>query len=1010
MTTELKYWKTLEQKNGTPEALEAAGREFFVLPKENAAQDDAVPVQRRDFLKFLGMGAAMTALAACARRPVEKIIPYLVKPEEINIGTANYYASTCGECPAACGTLVKTREGRPIKMEGNPQHVVSKGGLCARGQASLINLYDPDRLRGPLTMKRKAGKGEAITWGALDSIIGTTLDQISDGRGNVRVLMATTTSPSTKAAVQQFVGAFHGGKVVWFDPVSYENVVRAQELSYGSAVMPRYRFDKADYILSFGADFLGTHISPVEFTKGFSSKRALAGKKPSMSRFTAFESVPTTTGSNADRHIAVKPGDELGTAVAIARALGVAPDSLKDFKTDVDPKIIATVAKELQAHRGSAIVIGGGAAPGHPQALALELVVNAINSALGNEGETIDGTARPSNQALGSYAALSDLITEMKTGDIDLLLIQGVNPAYQLPTSLGFADATKKVPLVISFNDRSDETAALCDYLCPAPHALEAWGDAEPQKGIYSLQQPAISPLFDTRAFQDSLILWAKKSKCDAKVLESYNNWYEYLRGYWEKTVYPASGVNASFQAFWESALRDGVIVANHNDTPSVRALHSNAFTVASPAPLPPPIKGGGVSEGDFRLALYATVAQHDGRHANNAWLQELPDPVTKITWDNYVSIAPATAKKLGLNEGDIVVLTAGATKLDAPIHIQPGLHPQALTIAVGYGRKNAGKVGNDVGVNAYALGTTWSGIPAQIAKTGRSMTLACTQGHQTMEGRPIIKEATLDEFLKDPRAGNEEEGHLITMWDEHKYPKYKWGMAINLNSCTGCSACVIACQAENNIATVGKDQVSRDRIMHWIRIDRYYKGDEANPQVMNQPMLCQHCDNAPCETVCPVIATAHSDEGLNQQIYNRCVGTRYCANNCPYKARKFNFLNFSTVNPEPPLHMVLNPDVTVRSRGVMEKCTFCVQRIEEKKSWAKDRDIKLPDGELKTACQQSCPADAIVFGDANDPNSRVAKLMKNDRGYNVLAELNVRPAITYLTKIRNIPTTEEKA
>lgn len=953
-------------------------------------------MDRRDFLKFLGMNAAMTTLVACSRRPVEKIIPYLVKPEEITIGIANFYASTCGECPAACGTLVKTREGRPIKMEGNPHHVMSKGGLCARGQASLINLYDPDRLRGPRAMKRTAGKGEAIPWGNVDTRVSTALNKIHAGRGAVRILMGTTTSPATKAAVADFVGSFRNGKIVWFDPVSYENVVKAQELSYGTAVMPRYRFDKADYVLSFGADFLGTHVSPVEFTKGFAAKRALLGKTPEMSRFTAFESFPNTTSGNADRCIPIRPGDELAVAVAIARAMGIAPDTLKEYKTDVDPKIIETIAHELRAHRGKAIVIGGTASPGNPQALALELVVNLLNSTLGNEGETIDGTARPSNQALGTYVAMLELIDEMKAGSVDMLLIQGVNPVYQLPVRLEFAEASTKVPLVISFNDRIDETAALCDYVCPTPHALESWGDAEPQKSIHSLQQPAISPLFDTRAFQDSLMVWAKAD----------TTWYDYLRGYWQKKIFAVSGVTTSFDAFWESVLREGVFVENRNDTSSARALKTGVFASAPHPHLPPP-KGDGV----FRLALYATVAQHDGRHANNAWLQELPDPITKITWDNYINIAPATANRLDLMEGNTVVLSSDTSTIEAPIHIQPGMHPQALAIAVGYGRSMSGVVGNGVGVNAYSLTSGdlashvgWSGQVVTLQKTGRTTTLACTQGHQTMEGRPIIKETTLDAFLKNPRAGNEEEGHLISMWDPHKYPGHKWGMAINLNSCTGCSACVVACQSENNIPTVGKEQVTRNRIMHWLRIDRYYSGDEANPQVSNQPMLCQHCDNAPCETVCPVVATTHSDEGLNQQIYNRCVGTRYCLNNCPYKARRFNFLTYSsTANPEPPLHLLLNPDVTVRTRGVMEKCTFCVQRIEEKKSWAKDRGLeKIPDGELKTACQQSCPADAIVFGDANDPHSKLAKLMQHPRGYNVLAELNTRPAITYLTKVRN--------
>lgn len=1015
------YWKTLEQKAGDADAIAAAQREFYVLPKDAEEKDVQNPVERRDFLKLLGMGAAMSAIAACARRPVEKIIPYLVKPEEITLGMPNWYASTCTACPAACGALVKTTEGRPIKLEGNTQHPVSKGGLCARGQASVLNVYDPQRLRTPVAMKRpgsgsgagKPGQGDVLSWGGVDTIIGTALDQISDGRGTIRLLMASTTSLATLAAVSQFLGAFKNGKLVTFDPVSYENIVKAQELAYGTAVLPRYRFDKANYILSFGADFLGNWISPVEFTKGFAERRSLLGKSKTMSRFVAVESVPTITGSNADRSVPVKPGDELAVAMAITHTLATqhgadaaVTQAVSGFdaktvaaQTGIDEKIIVQIATELWAHRGNSLVVGGQAAPGSSAALALEVVVALLNSILGNDGVTVDGTARPSLQGQGSYAALLDLITEMKRGDVDLLMIHNVNPIYSVPTSLGFADAMTQVPLIISFNDRLDETSAHVDYVCPDHHALEAWSDAQPQKGVYSLVQPTISPLFDTRAFQESLILWAKKSKCDAKQLESFDNWYDYLRGFWQKEVYAKSGVATPFALFWDSVLRAGVFTAN-KAKPSARSFRNAALS----AVVAPKLKK------DMTLALFPSVALYDGQNANNSWLQEMPDPVSKITWDNYLSIAPATAKTLGLSEGDIVVVQTAGGKVDAPVHVQVGMHPQAVSLAVGYGRTAAGTVGNSVGVNAYSLaaidgGTIhWSGLPVSLHKTGARMKLACTQGHQTMEGRPIIKETVLSEFLKNPKAGNEEVEHHISMWDEHKYPGHKWGMAINLNSCTGCSACMIACQAENNIPTVGKQQVINDRSMHWIRIDRYYRGDEANPQALHQPMLCQHCDNAPCETVCPVIATAHSDEGLNQQIYNRCVGTRYCANNCPYKARKFNFFTYdSTANPEAPLHLVLNPDVTVRTRGVMEKCTFCVQRIQEKKNWAKSHDSKLPDGFLKTACQQSCPADAIIFGDANDPESQVAKLMTHPRGYSVLAELNTRPAVTYLTKVRNV-------
>lgn len=993
----LDYWKSLEELAKDPEFEAVRGREFSQTPEEYDPQDEAdrkSGVTRREFLRLMGASLVMASAAACVRRPVEKLVPYLNKPEEITPGVANWYASTCGECPAACGILTKNREGRPIKLEGNPDHPMSKGGLCARGQASLLNLYDPDRMKGPVK-SAPLGLWTATDWKEADRHFRTLLKQVGEKKGKIRLLTGNIVGPATQKLINDFLGRFENARQVVFEPLSLEELSRAQELCYGEAIIPSYRIEKAGYILSFGADFLDTWLSPVEFTNRFAQNRKLKNAK--MSRFVCFESHTSVTGSNADIRYAVRPGEELKIALALANELKAfnSPHTVETVarETGVPAEALRNIARELRNHKGESLVLGGGFSEKGEYGLALHVAANLLNSTLQNDGVTVDA-ANPSHQGGGSYEAIGNLVQEMASGEIDLLLIYKSNPAYTLPSAFGFEAALKKVPNVAGFADRVDETAVLAGWVLPDNHYLESWGDAEPQKGLFSLFQPAIAPLYNTRSFQETLLAWSGAS--DA-------SWHDYLQNYWKENVYTKISTLSSFNAFWESALRDGVLDTRKGGGRGARsfkmtalAWFDNFITTGHPEPV----------EGSLKLILYSPIGQYDGRSGNNSWLKELPDPITKVTWNSYVALSPATAARLEMRQGDILRVKTEQFEADLPLYVQPGMPKDVAMIPLGFGRTRAGEVGNNVGVNGFGFVAREGNLvsfapPVTLTKTGEWYAFATTQHHNTMEGRPIAREATLDDFIKNPKAGNEENLHLPSMWSGHKYEGHRWGMAIDLNSCTGCSACMIACQAENNIPVVGEKQVRISREMHWIRIDRYYHGDAENPEVLNQPMLCQHCENAPCETVCPVVATVHSDEGLNMQIYNRCVGTRYCSNNCPYKVRRFNWFEYLR-GTKSPLALVLNPDVTVREKGVMEKCTFCVQRIQEGKDHAQDLGRKVADGEIKTACQQSCPSEAIVFGDLNDPSSKVSKLRENPRGYNVLAELNVKPSITYLTKIRN--------
>lgn len=1026
---EASYWQDAQ-------AQEKRGQEFYEKPVEYLDQVEKLGkggLARREFLTVMGASMAMASFS-CARRPVHKIIPYVVRPEEITLGVPNWYASTCKECGAGCGILAKTREGRPIKLEGNPDHPVNQGRLCARCQASILGLYDPDRMKAPVSRGRAAGGSTEITWPQADAKIQEQLKSIAAGAGQVRIFSETLQSDATRALVQDFLSGFKKGGLVEFDPLSLEEISHAQALSYGVAVIPRYRFDLSQYTVSFGADFLGTWLSPVEHAQAWSKGRKLNNPEEApgakLSKLVCFEPMMSLTGSNSDERYPIRPGDEVKVALALANELIVTQKfsrfaqnpRIVSALSSYSPEAISTeiglvngaalfkkLAIELWQNRGKSLVVGGGLQSKTAQAMTLQVVVNFLNTVLENEGVTVDGTASGQSPQ-GGFSQVSQLIAEMKAGQVDALILYRTNPAYHLPRLRSeFEAALKRVRLVILVSDREDETASWADYVLPDHHFLENWGDATARRGVYSLQQPVLAPIHSTRAFEDSLLVWAKAVglKVSSRATQS-ESWHHYLQGYWRETHYTNAGAAGSFETFWEGVLRRGIYLTSR--TPSLPT--PRAWKEDSLAGLPQYVPTGAGAKETLYLSLYSKISMGDGKSANNAWLQEMPDPISSITWDNYLNIGPDLAKKLGFKNDDVVEMVSGEVRAQLPVHIQPGLHPSVVTAAVGYGRRAVGKVGNQAGVDVYPFVTVennrlvYSGQTITLSKTGKFYRLASTQWHTATEERPVINDITLDQYRKSAKAATHTNPHLRlekvpSMWPVHEYTGYRWGMTIDLNSCTGCSACVIACQAENNVPVVGRDQVRNSRQMHWIRIDRYYSGNPANPDVIFQPMLCQHCENAPCETVCPVLATVHDDEGLNVQVYNRCVGTRYCQNNCPYKVRRFNFFDHWK-SYEAPMNMVWNPDVTVRTRGIMEKCTFCTQRIRDAKDKAKDLGVRVHDKDLKTACQQTCPTDAISFGDINNPDAQVSTLRSGPRAFSVLEVLNTKPSISYLTKVRN--------
>ncbi len=956
------YWRSLEEAAGTPEFLDFLHREF---PSGASEWTDAF--SRRDFLKLMGASLALAGLGACTKQPIERIVPYVRQPEEVIPGKPLFFATAMQLGGYASGILVESHEGRPTKIEGNPDHPASLGATSIFGQAAVLDLYDPDRSQSV------THEGEISSWEAFLAQMSDALRQQQAGQGaGLRLLTGTITSPTLASQIQVLLAKFPRAKWHQFEPLGRDSVRGGALMAFGEDVETQYHFDKADVVLSLDSDFLFSHPGSLRFTRGFTDRRRVSAGRGGMNRLYSVESTPSITGSMADHRLPLRASEVEAFAQALAAELARAGGG----GGGPHGEWMAPLAADLQANRGKSLVIAGEQQPPAVHALA-----HAINHTLGNFGASVTFTPPVRANPVNEMDSLRELMADMKAGNVEILVILEGNPVFTAPCDLNFARGLSSVKLSVHLGSHEDETSALCHWHIPAAHFLETWGDTRAFDGTVSIVQPLIEPLYAGRSGGEVL---------DALTQAPVRGPYDIVRDFWKtRNLWP------DFEKGWRKALHDGFIAGT-------------AFPETRVVFRPPDIKGGEKQEG-IEIIFRPDPAIWDGRFANNGWLQELPKPLTKLTWENAALVSPATAESKRLANGDIVEIRCRGRHLRAPVWISPGHADNAVTLPLGYGRERAGRVGSGAGFNAYALrtsGAPWFDSGAEIVHTGECHSFATTQHHHSVEGRDIIRAGTLEEFLSNPDFASKMGGlpsREDTLYNpsEHEHAGYAWGMVIDLNTCTGCNACVIACQAENNIPVVGKDQVTRGREMHWIRVDSYFSGNPSNPEVSNQPAPCMHCENAPCELVCPVGATVHDNEGLNVQVYNRCIGTRYCSNNCPYKVRRFNFLEFNgALTPSEKLGK--NPNVTVRSRGVMEKCTYCTQRITAARIAAEEADRKIRDGDLVTACQAACPAAAIVFGDIHDPNSRVSKLKKHPLNYSMLGDLNTRPRTTYLAKLRN--------
>ncbi len=988
---EKKYFKSLEELTIDFQAENSnrpvGDKQSLLEMQKEVKSSDA---SRRDFLKLFGFTVASAAIVSSCQQPVRKAIPFLIQPENIIPGIANYYASSFFDGIDYCSILVKVRDGRPIKIEGNKLSSVTSGGTNARTQASVLGLYDNARYRNPKS------SGSDTSWEDVDNHIASKLSSIKSKGGKVVVVSPTIISPSTQAAINEFLTAYPGSTHIQYDTLSSSAILKANEKTFGKAFIPSYQFDKAELIVSINADFLGTWLSPIEYSKQFMKNRRLTEGQRKMSRLISFEGGVSLTGSNADKRIQIRPSEEKLVIANLYNELKklAGQTGFDVAAASVDVKELAT---ELWSKKGNSLVVSGN------DDTDAQLMVNGINQLLENYGSSII-TDVHLNIRKGIDDQMDALVVEMNAGKVDGIILYDVNPAYDYPQKDQFINGLKKVGLSISTSGLADESAILATYICPDNHYLESWNDSEIKTGFYSLTQPAIRPIFTTRQAQVSLLKWAGKNV----------DFRQYVQNYWDSILFAKSTGYLTATAFWNEKLHDGIFESGEK----VNLPQAFVYTAVDQALSN--VKSSTKTD-SIELSLYVNTSVGTGKHANNPWLQELPDPVSKVTWDNYLAVSPALAEQLGLEDEQLVKVN---NLITIPVVLQPGQEKNTVSIALGYGRENAGIPANGVGQNAFVLMNLSGGEKRywlndiSIEKVAGEFKIARTQTHHSMEGRAIIRETTLEEYLTDPSSGNEAHKeilpHLTSLYEQRKVDGLNWAMSIDLNACTGCNACVVACSAENNVPVVGKDQVLMRRDMHWIRIDRYYSGDVNNPEFLRQPVMCQHCDNAPCENVCPVAATTHSNEGLNQMAYNRCIGTRYCNNNCPYKVRRFNYFDFTGAdtfqgNKKDEVEMttdlrrlVLNPDVTIRAKGVIEKCSMCVQRIQEKKLVAKSEERQLFDGEIMPACGQACPTEAIVFGNLNDEHSKVAINFVNERTYHLLEELHTLPSVGYLTKVKN--------
>ncbi len=1038
MSSNKKYWKSVEELNENSSIVETLQQNEFVqeIPTDEFLGDKSSlensSTSRRDFLKYVGFSTAAATLAAC-EGPVKKSIPYVVQPDRIVPGVANYYATTIADGFDFASVLIKTREGRPIKVESNDL-ATSNGDANARVHASVLSLYDNSRLQGP----KKAG--EDISWEDLDKEVGAKLQSL--GGKQLVLLTQTYASPSTSKLIKEFKAKYQNIKHVVYDAVSQSEALDAYQKMYGERALADYDFSKVNTIVSVGADFLGDWQGG-GYDSGYAQGRV--PKNGKMSKHIQFESNMSLSGANADTRIAVTPSEQKQVLSALY-AYVTGSGSKSSLGANLDAAVVKA-AKQIQKAGSNAIVVSG------IQDVDAQLVVLAINKAIKSKAFN-ESTPRTIRQ--GDAKAVGQLVKDMNAGRVGALLIAGVNPMYSLPNAEEFKAGLEKVDLSVAFSMHNDETAELCSYVATTSHYLESWGDVELKKGSYSLMQPTIKPLFDTRQFQETLLKWTGNT----------SSYYNYIKSAWTGILGGTS---------WNKTLQDGVLVKPALPKQElVEALETPEGEVAAGGDVAPVAVSAGpdvaaaarrlsvAKSTGLELTLYTKTSLGDGQQANNPWLQEMPDPITRASWDNYLTVSRADAAELGLtNEnvangalnGSYAKVTVAGKELIAPVIIQPGQAKGSVGLALGYGKAKGLKAEMNVGVNAYPLYQNLNAVQnVSVAAVEGTHEFACVQLHNTLMGRgDIVKETTLEIFnTKDKHEWNAipevSKNHIeyevtspeVDLWDEFdRSVGHHFNLSIDLNACTGCGACVIACHAENNVPVVGKSEVRRSRDMHWLRIDRYYSSQDTfetdnvkkdniaglgsslsefgemespsdNPQVVFQPVMCQHCNHAPCETVCPVAATSHGRQGQNHMAYNRCVGTRYCANNCPYKVRRFNWFLYNN-NDEFDYHMnndlgrmVVNPDVTVRSRGVMEKCSMCIQMTQKTILDAKRDGREVKDGEFKTACSAACSSGAMIFGDINDKDSKVAKLKEDDRMYHLLEHVGTKPNVMYQTKVRN--------
>lgn len=1004
------FWRSLEELAGSKSFQEVMQREF---PEQAVIWPDSL--SRRQFLTLMGASLALAGLSGCAVRPAPsgELVPYVHPPENVVPGRPLFFATAMAFAGHAVGLLVESHAGRPTKVEGNPDHPASLGATDIFQQASVLTLYDPDRSQTITHL------GQTRTWGEAVTAIRAAVEKRREHRGaGLRLLTETIVSPTLERQMGNLLKDMPEAKWHVYEPLHADMALRGSQMAFGEAVNAVYDFHKADVVLSLDADFLQCGPGALRYAADFMARRRVRtalenAASAGMSRLYVVETAVSCTGAKADHRLALRTAEVEGFARAVAARLGVAAAESNPGGQGTLAKWVSAVAKDLEAHRGRCLVLAGERQPP-----LVHLLAHVLNDHLGNVGQTVTYTVSSDAQPSDRTQSLRELVQDMKQGRVEFLAILGGNPVYSAPADLNFADHLQSVPLRVHHGLFLDETSYQCHWHLPEAHYLEAWSDARAYDGTASIIQPLIEPLYEGRSAHEVLAVLTAPEETPGR---------EIVRREWQRH-WEARHAEGTFEQFWQQALHDGVIPGTRFQPKTVTLKedwqkHLQSAAEGRRNPLP--------DEGTMEIVFQPDPTIYDGSWANNGWLQELPKPITKLTWGNAAIMSPASAQQLGIGQGSyahggehggyfmpMVELQLEGRKLRAPVWIMPGHADRSVTVYLGHGRTHAGRIGEAVGFNAYLLRTAeqpWFAAGLRVVKTDDTELVACTQQHQLMENRDLVRTGTLVEYQHNPQFADEPDRRdlreltqlappPVTLYKSQDYapPKHKWGMTIDLTACIGCNACVVACQSENNIPVVGKEQVARGREMHWLRIDRYAEGATEDPSGFHfQPVPCMHCENAPCEYVCPVEATVHSAEGLNDMVYNRCVGTRFCSNNCPYKVRRFNFLAFSDFQT-PGRRLQYNPEVTVRSRGVMEKCTYCVQRIRKAEIDTQTEQRPLADGEVVTACQAVCPTHAIVFGDMNDLQSKVAQEKESPLHYGLLTDLNTQPRTTYLAELRN--------